>query len=212
MVPGIDISSENGTWNWEPWKEEANTPHGLNFAGARATSWNGPNLDLDPEFQSNWRAMLHMGLVRIAYCEPRPGLSAPNQQANAFWHNIHKSGGTKDGDILACALDPQYSGVESPLYTSEWYGAFCLSVNDLFPHHRVIVYTNLSSAESGETEGLERWHLWLAEYGVHAPTIPRRWEHTGVTFWQSTGTVPPDRDVFHGDRKALDQFALAHVR
>lgn len=211
MLHGIDVSAENGRWNWEPWKPDANTENGLSFAFARANSWTGPSLDDDDEFQTNWRNMLHMGIVRGAYSEPRPGLSDPTTQATAFMRAVQRRGGMKDGDLIACAIDPVYAYVEPASFSCAWYEEYCHELNNLFPKHRVLIYCDLSIAESGITEGLDKWHLWLAQYGVAAPTVPERWAKYGITFWQSEGATPPDRDVYAGTRDELDTFCLAHV-
>ena len=65
---------------------------------------------------------------------------------------------------------------------------------------RVLVYTNPGFAETGACAGMESWALWVADYGVSKPAVPKPWP--GWTFWQKSET-PLDRDVFNGTEAEL---------
>jgi hypothetical protein len=44
------------------------------------------------------------------------------------------------------------------------------------------------------------WGLWVADYGVSAPAVPKPWSHW--TFWQYTDS-PLDEDRFNGTEADL---------
>ena len=77
------------------------------------------------------------------------------------------------------------------------------TANSLAPTHRVLVCTNPGFAGTGACAGLEPWFLWVANYGVSAPPVPKPWLHW--TFWQYTGS-PVDTDRFNGTEARLLTF------
>jgi hypothetical protein len=86
---------------------------------------------------------------------------------------------------------------------SRWHAEFLQHWNDLAPGHRVMAYCNPSWGEAGNTAGLDRWHLFIANYEVPRPAVPGPWKTW--TAWQKSGTTL-DRDEFNGGQAALLNF------
>lgn len=204
---GIDISGANGTWNFAPWK-------GTDFMWFRATSWESHGLDLDNQFPRNWDNARKLDSVRGAYHEIRPALSSVNDQAETFATIVHDHGMVPT-DMLCCAIDSPYQDELNPVAFGVWAHAFMQRMNHLVPMHRVLVYTDVSNGNSPRCENLGPWRLWLAQYKVHTPTVPRPWQgtHTGSgwAFWQTSGQIPPDRNVCRYSRADLEKFARREI-
>jgi lysozyme len=205
QATGIDVSGENGPWNWEPF---AGHDH---FAAIRATSWNGRTLGIDPQFLRNWREAGDKGLRRIAYHEIRPDVLAnARTQALTVSALVHDAGLDKT-DCTAMVIDPPYCQGLAPAEVSGFALEYGMDINGDMPFHRLLVYIDPNLASLGYARGLSRWHLWIAQYEVSEPTVPDEWADNGLswTIWQTQGAIPPDRDVFNGDARAYDEFALA---
>ena len=190
---GIDVSKWQGDFDW-------NAHPGLAFAGVKATEGTGYN---DPEFPDNWNDMWSVynhKLVRIAYCFAHPGEDM-HLQADTLVTYV-RDHGLADGDHFA--LDLEVNDGLDPAEVARFGGAFSARVNKLAPGHRCLSYTFLSFAAEGNCAGQGPWRLWLADYGVAAPTVPAPWKRWW--FWQKSGTGL-DLDVFNGDRAALNEFA-----
>lgn len=204
---GIDISGANGKWNFEPW-------HGTDFMWFRATSWNSDGLDLDSEFSRNWDNGRKLDTVRGAYHEIRPALTSPLTQARTLATIVHDHGMVPT-DLVSCAIDSPYQDELTPEQFGLWAEQFCKDVNRLVPMHRCIVYTDVSNGNSPRCAHLGPWRLWLAQYEVHTPTVPRPWQGThkgaGWSFWQTSGEIPPDRNVCKYSRHDLERFARREI-
>lgn len=202
QVTGIDIAGVNGPWNFGPFEGHDG------FVFIRATSWGTKGPTIDDEFLRSWRISGDKGFVRGAYHELRTdaGLSGTTQ-AERLVRYVHDAG-IEPGDMLVCAQDSPYTAGRDPRMFSQMSLAFCHTLNRELPHHRVLIYTDVSGAEAGYCHDLHVYPLWIAEYQVSEPRVPAEWADHGLTwsFWQSSGEVPPDRDVFNGDRAALHRF------
>lgn len=200
---GIDVSGNNGPWNWTPYKDDA-------FGIVRATSWDtSPTPDLDPEFGANWDAMRKLGIgVRVAYHELRVDKCPPLAQADTLSAIVHGHGIT-DLDILCCAIDAPYAEGQDPEFFSKYGRLFCRRINQEFPGHRVLIYCDPSRGNGGYCDDLWPWRLWIANYDVSTPEVPRPWASRGLSwsFWQTSGAVPPDRNLFRGSKDFLHRFA-----
>lgn len=205
---GIDISGANGTWNFEPW-------HGTDFMFFRATSWDGGELDLDPQFSRNWDGARKLGVpIRGAYHEIRPAISSAHDQAETLT-TITRDHGMTPEDMLICAIDTPYSEELNPEDFGTWARDFCRDVNMMAPMHRCIVYTDVSNGNGPQCRLLGSWRLWIAEYDVHTPSVPEPWHGThkggGWAFWQTQGSIPPDRNVSRYTRGDLVRFARREI-
>ena len=198
-VQGIDISEDQGDFDWEAWKGR------IGFAAIRATSWTSEtSFEADPQFARNWaQAYDAFGgkLVRIAYHYTRPGVSPAAVQARDFV-SLVRDHGLEQGDHFMA--DFENADGEPVPYVAGWSYTFCHSVNTEAPYHRVFPYFDQSWAAEGYAAALTHWHPWIAQYDVTRPAIPAGWKTWA--FWQYSGTGL-DRDVYNGSQEALLDFA-----
>ncbi len=195
---GIDISDNNGTFDWEPWG-------GIDFAFIKATEVTPNGLYLDSQFEANWKTAWdrYQGkLVRIAYAFGHPG-EAVGAQVKALRDRAGDH--LRPGDHFM--LDLEVTDGLKPAEVAKFGQAFCHEMNRAAPHHRCIVYTFPAFAADGSCDGLGPWRLYIAEWGVQQPSVPAPWK--AWWFWQfeQGASGQPDRDVFNGDRALLEQFA-----
>lgn len=187
---GIDVSNNNGPFNWESW-------HGhIQFAMAKATQ--GLTFR-DSEFHHNWNGIRNIGAYRFAYHYGAP-LDDPVKQAEFFVSVVAENGIQSDDNFV---LDFEENAGLSPVDASFWAWTFCHHVNKLVAGHRTLVYTYPSFAEAGYCAKLGGHPLWIANYAVPRPTVPPPWH--AWTFWQYSGS-PLDLDEFNGSQEELDKF------
>lgn len=206
---GIDISADQGNFDWESWKDE------ISFAMVRATTGyvnpDNPNggYYTDPRFAANWEAMKTLGIRRFAYHFAYPTLDErdPVAQAEHFMTVVREAGLHKGDNVV---LDLEENSGMTPIQVSFWAWVFCTYINRHAPEIRVLVYTYDSFADEGYCARLGDWYLWMADYQVAAPQLPAGpW--TTWKFWQYTGS-PLDRDVFNGTPGELDRFCVTTGR
>lgn len=194
VVQGIDVSNWQGALDWPAWRGK------IGFAMAKATEGDAIT---DPEFARNWADMWGMQpdhrFVRFAYSFFHPSLDPVVQAAHLV--ATVKGRGLKAGDNFV--LDLEESDGLPPSAVAAAARECLVHVNELAPGHRVMVYTMPSFAEAGNCAGMDPWHLWLADYGVPAPTAPAPWDR--CAFWQYTDQ-PIDGDRFMGDEAQLLEF------
>lgn len=194
VVQGIDVSNWQGSFPWPRWKGR------IGFGLAKATEGDG---ETDPEFGHNWNGMWDLQpdhrFVRLAYSFFHPSQDPVVQAAHLV--ATVKGHGLLPGDNFV--LDLEVDDGLPPHVVAERAAACLQHVNALAPGHRVLLYTFPSFAQAGNCAGLNAWHLWLADYGVPAPTAPAPWGR--ATFWQFSDQ-PIDGDRFMGNEAELLAF------
>ena len=195
VVQGIDISQWQGaSFPWPQWKGK------IGFGLVKATEGDGFT---DPDFGRNWDSMWALQsdhrLPRFAYSFFHPAQD-PIVQAAHLVATV-KGHGLEPGDNFV--LDLEVTDGLPPAMVARRATAFLHEVNSLAPGHRVLVYTSPSFAQAGNCAGLDPWHLWLADYGVPAPTAPKPWNR--CDFWQYSDE-PIDGDRFMGTEDELLAF------
>jgi lysozyme len=200
-VPGIDVSKWQGVIDWK-----AVRAAGIRFAYIKATdSTNG----LDPNFTANWEGAKTAGIVRGAYHYFRPTADA-KQQAAFFAQTVHL-----EPTDLPPALDIEsdfgkLSVAQINQAVSTW-----LSEVEKRTSRRPLVYTRATISDvrlvgpSGKVPAwIKEYKLWVANYGVQSPLMPKGWDKWH--FWQYSdkgaingidGNV--DLDWFNGSLKDL---------
>ncbi|WP_372494394.1 glycoside hydrolase family 25 protein [Actinoallomurus purpureus] len=113
MLKGIDVSSHQGTVDWDAWKRK-----GLAFAVAKATE--GRTIH-DSEFARNWAELRRAGLVCGAYHFGHPGNDA-NTEADFFLSTVRPRG-LEAGDLLV--LDLEQTDGRSAAHVSSWVRTWC---------------------------------------------------------------------------------------
>ena len=194
VVQGIDVSNWQGALDWPAWRGK------IGFAMAKATEGDAIT---DAEFGRNWGGMWAFQadhrLPRFAYAFFHPALDPVVQAAHLV--ATVKGHGLLPGDNFV--LDVEVNDGLPPAVVAARARECLQHVNELAPGHRVLVYTFPAFAQAGNCEGLESWYLWLADYGVAAPTAPAPWSRT--TLWQYSDQ-PIDGDRFMGDEAHLLAF------
>jgi len=197
---GIDVAYPQGTdYNWRQWQGK------IGFGMCKATE--GLTIT-DATFVSNWNAMWELDrlLPRFAYHFFHAS-DDPVKQAERLVATV-KPHGLLPGDNLVMDLEATDSSGSNdgvaPSVVAERARTFMNTANGLAPDHRVLVYTNPGFAETGACAGLNPWSLWVADYGVSAPAVPKPW--STWTFWQYTDS-PVDTDRYHGTEAQLLSFA-----
>lgn len=204
---GIDVSNYNGDINWK--KVAA---YGKRFAYVEATDGGG---FANPLFQSQVSGAKDAGLLVGAYHFARPYGSA-SDQADTFLSTLHYKA---DDKTLPPELDLEVNPADGGCYglsageMQDWVKAFNARVKATTGTDMVL-YANSSfwSECMADTDAFSSTNpLFLAKYGVSAPSVPAGWDH--YTFWQNSesgwvngvsGDV--DLDVFNGSLDQLKKF------
>jgi lysozyme len=204
FLQGIDVSQFQGNVDWAQVKNS-----GIAFAYCRATV---DATTVDTKFAANWPAMKAAGLLRGAYHHGRPGQD-PIVQAQFFVNTVKP----QKGD-LRLMLDVEDTGF-TPAQNWAWIQSFCAEVQRL-THMPVIIYTSPSywTTNVGNPTTNRGCPLWIANWDVTAPTVPRAW--STWTLWQyhvsNPGDVPGistaiDHDCSNGGSLSVLQ-ALTYPR
>jgi lysozyme len=184
---GFDVSWHSGAIDWP-----AVVADGPGFVILKATE----GVDLkDAAFDDHWPAVREAGLVRGAY-HFYVTEDDPQEQARFFIANVVLEPGdlapVVDVEVLGHGTQP---GLADRLRTfigivEEHYGV------------RPFIYTSPKFWDQHLDDTFGGYPLWIAEYGVEAPTVPAGWETW--TLWQWMG----DADV-KGVEKGAD-LSRAH--
>lgn len=206
QLPGIDISSYQGTINW------ASVARHIDFSYAKATEG---TYYTNPDFYNQYEGPYLYGVIRGAYHFAIPNNSSGQAQADFFIK--HGGGWSSDGRTLPGALDIEYNP-----YGSECYGltrSQMVSWVSNFVHEYAykehaypVIYTTTDwwSTCTGNNAGFgTNDPLWIARYAASAGTLPHGWGF--YTFWQyaSSGGLPGDQDRFNGAYTKLKALATS---
>lgn len=172
---GVDLSMHSGTVDWRALKDAGHT-----FAFVKATE--GVDL-LDSAFGASWQAMKQAGLVRGAY-HFFVTEDDPDQQADFFIANVH----LEPGD-LAPVVDIEVIGHDTPPGLADRLRTF---VSRLETHYgaKPIIYTGPNFWDQNLDASFGEHPLWVAEYGVEAPRLPKGWSAWHLWQWQGDASVP----------------------
>ncbi|AXE37538.1 Lysozyme M1 [Acidipropionibacterium virtanenii] len=202
-VPGLDVSSHDGTVNWASrWSA------GKRFVWVKATESSSYS---NPYFSAQYKGSANQGFIRGAYHFALPNKSSGSAQAKYFSDN--GGGWSADGRTLPGALDMEYNpysgGVCYGLSKSQmaaWvkdFSSYYLNRWGRYP----IVYTSASwwdQCVGTATSVSSVQPLWTARYASAVGTLPAGW--TKHTVWQYAET-PYDQNFFNGTSAALTAFA-----
>jgi lysozyme len=199
---GIDVSDNNGEFDWSAWNGH------IEFAMIKATE--GPFDEYpegltDTQFSRNWHEAKAIGVKRFAYHFLHPDHD-PAEQAKQFVKAVEDEGLTSDDGLVLDFETYDSAGSEYTVRVAFNAWVFCKEVERLRPANRLLVYTYPAFAEMGFCALLTHWPLWLADWNVASPAIPVPWR--SWTFWQyAQGRLgTPDLDRFHGTEKDLESF------
>lgn len=195
---GADVSSWQGNFNW--------STAGVTYGYARISD--GANY-IDKYFETNWKNMKALGILRGAYQYFEPGQDA-TAQANLM---VSKVGGKLGAGDLPCMIDVEATGGQSPATIASKVKTW-LKIVEAGTGKKPIIYTGAYFWQDHVKDtSLGGYPLWIAAYGPSCPSIPDGW--TNWTFWQycngqtqyCTNGKGFDRDVFNGSAAELKAFA-----
>ncbi|MBX9689890.1 MAG: hypothetical protein K2X27_24480 [Candidatus Obscuribacterales bacterium] len=193
-LKGIDVSHHQGIIDWKKVKEA-----GFDFVFVKATE--GGDF-VDESFARNRKGAREAGLAVGYYHFFRPSTSVDLQVANFL-----RSVGALETDALCPVLDCEdpklwlnYSVKERVRMIVAWCSKVqrALGVTPIIYGSPNFFDTVLENAPE-----LANYRLWIANYNVAEPTLPKPW--TSWSFWQNSenGTVPGvstdvDTNVYNG--------------
>lgn len=200
MLPGIDVSNNNGSIDWG-----AVAGAGYGFAVAKASE--GVNF-VDGTFATNWAGMQRNGMVRGAYHFAHPSDNSAEDEANYFLDTIKSQvGDLQVGDFLA--LDFEVGSGDLGGWALDWLK----HVKDRVGF-RPLIYSSpsfLQATGCTSQPELADYGLWLADWEGTEPSPPSPW--TLLAIWQDNDdqTVPGiagnvDGDYFNGTKDQLKRY------
>jgi lysozyme len=196
QVQGIDVSHDQQTVSWP-----AVVQAGYVFTFIKATDG---ETYVDPDFAQNWAGAKAADLLRGAYHFFRAE-DSPQAQVDLFWKTVGGNG------ELPLVVDVEESmGVSAPTLISNL--TQFLEELQQASGRTPMIYTGPGFWNGLGTTAFGGYPLWVAEYGVSQPTVPKGW--ASWAFWQhsESGTVPGiqgavDLNVFNGPLPAFQQAA-----
>ena len=206
------------------YQDSPGTPQGINFVRMNQASdfviiRAGQHLGADSDFEVNWREAKAAGLPRGSYWF-YDSRADPRQQAE-LWFNL------LDGDLgelpLFADIEETYNG---PFAGWANWRQFLDRIKALVGRKEVGIYTAFyywqnnapnPTTQPAELEYFHRYPLWIANYGVSEPMVPRPWGANEWLFWQYTASgdglyygvesLEIDLNYFNGDAQAFaDRF------
>lgn len=198
---GIDISRYQVVANWADVKNS-----GVAFVFVKATEGLS---EIDPDFTRYWAALQEQGIARGAYHFFRPE-DDPVKQALHFVSTV-----SLQADDLPPVVDIEVSdGINEEELSKNlqvWISTVAEKVGK-----RPIIYTGNAFWNKYSSDQFGVYPLWVAEYGVEKPRIPKGW--TDWHFWQyaAAGSIQGingqvDHNYFNGSLTDLKQFSASPV-
>ncbi len=185
---GIDVSHYSGAVDWHQVKDA-----GYHFAVVKATE--GVDAE-DPLFAEHWRAVRDAGLVRGAY-HFYVTEDGPEEQARFFLDTVRH----EPGD-LAPVVDVEIVGHGTQPGLPERLRRF-LELVESEVGAKPIIYTEPDFWDAHLTDDFGDHPLWVAEYGVEEPRLPKGFERWWIWQWQGEASLP-------GVEKDVDLSRLNH--
>jgi lysozyme len=197
-IHGIDVSHHSGAVDWTKVKA-----HGHTFAFAKATE--GMD-DPDPTFAAHWPAMKKAGLIRGAY-HFYVTEDDPKEQAKFFIQTVT----LKKGD-LAPVVDIEILGKDTQPGLVSRFQTF-LEILEKHYGIKPIIYTDRGFWNAHLDDKFGSYPLWVAEYDVESPTLPRGWTTYHLWQWKGDAQVPgvektADLSKFNHKKKDFSQLML----
>ena len=200
-LSGIDVSEFQSRIDWQAVKAS-----GVTFAFARALY--GESIH-DPEFVNNWQGMKEAGVIRGAY-DFYIVEESPASQVQDFSDIV-----SLESEDLAPMVDIEEASITAsdgtaPANIVSNFHEYLILME---AHYGIkpIIYTNPSFWNEYMDDSFGDYPLWIAEYGVKAPTVPNGWDNW--TIWQhsESGSIDGikgsvDLDVFNGNLERLGHY------
>lgn len=204
------------------YQNKPGTPQGINFVRLNQVSdfvivRVGQNIWTDSDFKDNWRRAKDAGLPRGSYWFFDSRVD-PKQQAE-LWVDLL---GNDLGELpLFADLEEDYGGA-----FNGWknWKQFLERVKTLVGKKEIGIYTAYyywlqnspdPTTQISDLEYFHRYPLWIANYNVDQPLVPKPWAANEWLFWQYTSKGPGasygvesneiDLNYFNGDARSFSQ-------
>lgn len=171
---GIDVSSHSGTVDWN-----AILGADIGFALLKATE--GVDLQ-DSAFADHWQAAKEAGIIRGAY-HFYVTEDDPEEQAKFFIENVT----LEPGDLVP-VVDIEMIGHNT---SAGLAGRLKTWLSRIEQHYGVkpIIYTSPNFWNQHLNDEFGEYPLWVAEYEVDRPRIPKGWKNWHLWQWQDNAPV-----------------------
>lgn len=201
---GIDISNNNGTVDWK-----AVRGAGASFAIVKASE--GQDY-IDPNFsRAELRSITSAHLIPGVYHFLRPRADRTGAREAAWFTEVIGHAGYGKG-FLPPVLDVETTEL-SPSSTCTYVGSFLRLVRrNLGVKAIVYTYPGFAAENFSGCSWLGKYRLWIANYGVSAPTIPTPWANHLMWQYTSTGHVNGVGGYVDLNKLIGGQAALADLR
>jgi GH25 family lysozyme M1 (1,4-beta-N-acetylmuramidase) len=196
---GIDVSAHQGNIDWTKVKDS-----GYQFAFLKATE----GIDwVDSKFAEYRDGARNAGL-KVGYYH----FFRPNDTVKEQVDNFVKTVGKVEPDALRVVIDTEIPKIWKPYSADQrvkMITEFCDEVQKqtgIKPSIVVYGSPNFFDGILNNSDKLKKYDLWIANYNVPEPTVPKPWDKW--TYWQYSehGKVPGidnndvDLDVYNGDQ------------
>ncbi|WKZ48149.1 MAG: SH3 domain-containing protein [Anaerolineales bacterium] len=204
------------------YQDAENTPQGINFVKMALSAGYviiraGQNVWIDSDFRTNWNNSKAAGMPRGSYWF-YDSRAEPKAQAD-LWFSAF------EGDLGELPLFADFEESYGGPYTGwKHWKTFLDRIKSRVGNHEIGIYTayyywvrNAPNATTNPAD-LNYFHqfpLWIANYGVAAPLVPKPWSVNEWTFWQFTDSGDGnlygvessriDLNYFNGDLDAFRQ-------
>lgn len=202
------------------YQDDPGTPREINFEQMNQVSdfviiRAGQNLWVDSDFKNNWRRAKEANLPRGSYWF-YDSRADPRQQAELWVDQL----GDDRGELpLFLDLEEAYGG---PFTGWQHWKTFLDRLRTLVGQKEIGIYTayfywrnNAPMNQPNDLEYFHRYPLWIANYGVSEPLVPKPWAANEWLFWQFTASgngpfygaesLEIDLNYFNGDAQAFAQ-------
>ncbi len=195
------------------YQDAESTPQGINFVKMKQSAGyviirSGQNVWVDSDFKTNWRNAREAGMTRGSYWF-YDSRAEPKEQAD-LWFS------TFEGDLGELPLFADFEESYGGLYTGwKHWKTFLDRIKARVGNHEVGIYTAyyywIRNAPSATTDAtnlayFKQYPLWVANYGVTTPLVPKPWDTNGWTFWQFTDSGDGDLYGVESSRIDLNYF------
>jgi lysozyme len=197
-VYGVDVSNHQPSVDYAAVRRSGNL-----FAWCKATEGLGY---VDPYYPRHCKGFRDQGVVVGAYHFARPSSQEGSgvQQAHRFLQIAQP----RKGDLLP-ALDLEVADGVAPAALVRWTSEFLRTVKEQVGSCVLYTYPGFWGSLSN-TALFAHYPLWIANYGVRAPSLPNGWSSYAAWQFTSTGSVPGIPG--HADRSvtgvALDSLRI----
>lgn len=182
MHTGIDVSGFQGSPDFQKVADAGNR-----FVYIKATE--GSDF-VDSGFKSRQSAACDAGLHTGFYHFLRPRSDRSGAvEADHFWRNVNGvKGGENGAELLRLAADIEVTTLRTAAATMTYAHQFLDRLEKL-AGHEPIIYTFPAFIGSWD-QSFKDYRLWIANFGVKAPTLPPPWTEWAAWQFTSEGSVP----------------------